>query len=244
MHRGEGDFTTDAGRIALLSAIAPLLGALSGLIAFLLLRLISLITNLAYFGRWSTALVAPTLGHFGVWTVAIPVLGGLAVGLLARYGTEQIRGHGIPEAIQVILEDGSRMRPRVAIVKPIASAITIGTGGLFGAEGPIIMTGGAIGSLVAQWFPLSSLERRTLLVAGAAGGMAATFGAPVSSVLLAMELFPFVSRPGERHGRTKRNDRPSGVWSVAVTHRTLSPWRLPEKRPPGARGDVGPTQSV
>ena len=190
-----GDFTTDGRRLTLLSAIALALGALSGLVAFALLRLIGLITNLTYDARWNATLVAPSLAHWGAATVVIPVLGGIAVGVLARYGTDKIRGHGIPEAIQAILEDGSRMQPRVAVVKPIASAITIGTGGPFGAEGPIIMTGGAVGSLVAQFFSLSSLERRTLLVAGAAAGMSATFGAPISSVMLAVELLLFEWRP-------------------------------------------------
>jgi chloride channel protein, CIC family len=190
-----GDFTTTGRQVGILTAIALLLGVLSGVIAFALLRLIGLITNLAYDARLSTALVAPTLEHWGVATVAIPVMGGLLVGLLARYGTDKIRGHGIPEAIQAILEDGSRMQPRVAVLKPLASAITIGSGGPFGAEGPIIMTGGAVGSLVAQLFSLSSMERRTLLVAGAAAGMSATFGAPVSAVLLAVELLLFEWRP-------------------------------------------------
>lgn len=192
---GIGDFTLDGRRVAILSAIALGLGGVSGIVAFALLHLIGLITNLSYDGRWSTALVPPSLAHWGYATVAIPVVGGLAVGLLARFGSDRIRGHGIPEAIQAILEDGSRMQPRVAVLKPIASAIAIGTGGPFGAEGPIIMTAGAVGSLVAQWFPLSSMERRTLLVAGAAAGMAATFGAPVSSVLLAVELLLFEWRP-------------------------------------------------
>jgi len=195
VERFGSDFTADGRRMAILTAIALALGMVSGFVAFALLRLIGLITNVVYDARWSAALVPPSLAHWGVASVAIPVAGGLVVGLLARYGTDKIRGHGIPEAIQAILEDGSRMQLRVAVVKPIASAITIGTGGPFGAEGPIIMTGGAIGSLVAQFFSLSSLERRTLLVAGAAGGMAATFGAPISSVLLAVELLLFEWRP-------------------------------------------------
>lgn len=188
-----GDFTADPRRLLFLSALAVGIGGLSGLVAFILLRLIGLITNLAYFGRWSTALVAPA-GH-GWIMVAIPVAGGLAVGLLAKYGTDKIRGHGIPEAIQNILEHKSRMEPRVALVKPIASAITIGTGGPFGAEGPIIMTGGAVASLIGQGLWLTAAERRTLLVAGAAGGMSATFGAPISSVLLAVELLLFEWKP-------------------------------------------------
>ncbi len=189
------DFTTDGRRLALLSTIALPLGVLSGLVAWTLLRLIGLITHLAFTGQVGWSLTAPNPHHWGVGSVAVPVVGGIVVGLLAKYGTDKIRGHGIPEAIQAILENDSRMEPRVALIKPMASAITIGTGGPFGAEGPIIMTGGAIGSLVSQWFCLSSLERRTLLVAGAAAGMSATFGAPISSVLLAVELLLFEWRP-------------------------------------------------
>ncbi|NMP24579.1 chloride channel protein [Sulfobacillus harzensis] len=190
-----GDFTTNGRRLAMLSAIAAAIGIMGGLVAWVLLRLIGLITHLAYDGRVGWSLVAPNPSHWGILSVAVPIIGGLIVGLLAKYGTDKIRGHGIPEAIQAILENESKMEPRVAVVKPIASAITIGTGGPFGAEGPIIMTGGAIGSLVAQFFRLSSLERRTLLVAGAAAGMAATFGSPVSAVLLAVELLLFEWRP-------------------------------------------------
>lgn len=195
LKRDLGDFTTNGRRLAALSAIALPLGFLSGLVAWILLRLIGLITHLAFTGRAGWSLVAPNPHHWGDASVAVPVIGGLAVGLLAKYGTDKIRGHGIPEAIQAILENESRMEPRVAVIKPIASAITIGTGGPFGAEGPIIMTGGAIGSLISQLFRLSSLERRTLLVAGAAAGMSATFGAPISSVLLAVELLLFEWRP-------------------------------------------------
>lgn len=190
-----GDFTTTGRQLAFLSLIAAVIGLLGGFIAWILLRLIGLITHLAYDGRVGWSLVAPNTHHWGWGSVAVPVVGGLIVGLLAKYGTDKIRGHGIPEAIQAILEENSQMHPRVALIKPIASAITIGTGGPFGAEGPIIMTGGAVGSLVAQMFRLSSLERRTLLVAGAAAGMSATFGAPVSAVLLAVELLLFEWRP-------------------------------------------------
>ncbi len=190
-----GDFTTDGRRLAILCALAAVLGILSGLVAWILLRLIGLITHLAYFGRVGWSLVAPDPQHWGPISMAVPIIGGLLVGLLAKFGTDKIRGHGIPEAIQAILENQSRMEPRVALIKPIASAITIGTGGPFGAEGPIIMTGGAIGSIVSQLFPLSSMERRTLLVAGAAGGMSATFGSPIAAVLLAVELLLFEWRP-------------------------------------------------
>ncbi len=195
IERQLGDFTTNGRRLALLSAVAAFIGIIGGFVAWILLRLIGLITHLAYDGRVGWSLVAPNVHHWGVWSVVVPIAGGLLVGLLAKYGTDKIRGHGIPEAIQAILEDKSKMQPRVALIKPIASAITIGTGGPFGAEGPIIMTAGAIGSLLGQFFNLSSLERRTLLVAGAAAGMSATFGAPVSSILLAVELLLFEWRP-------------------------------------------------
>ncbi len=192
---GLGDFTTNRRQLARLSGLGVVTGLIGGVVAFLLLRLIGLITHLAYDGTWKTSLVVPSLAHLGWWSIGIPVLGGLIVGLLARYGSPRIRGHGIPEAIEAILDHESRMEPRIALIKPVASAVTIGTGGPFGAEGPIIMTGGAMGSLLAQWLPLSSIERRILLVAGAAAGMSATFGAPISSVFLAVELLLFEWRP-------------------------------------------------
>ncbi len=168
---------------------------LASFVALALLRLIGLFTNLFYYGRWSTALVSPAGNHLGIFAVLVPVAGALVIGLMARYGSERIRGHGIPEAIEAILINGSRVEPKVALLKPISSAISIGSGGPFGAEGPIIMTGGAIGSMVAQFFHLTSAERKTLLVAGAAAGMSATFAAPVASVLLAVELLLFEWKP-------------------------------------------------
>ena len=131
----------------------------------------------------------------GPWILVVPVVGALIIGLMARYGSERIRGHGIPEAIEAILINGSRVEPRVAVLKPVSAAISIGSGGPFGAEGPIIMTGGAIGSLIAQFFHLTSAERKTLLVAGAAAGMSATFASPVAAVLLAVELLLFEWKP-------------------------------------------------
>ncbi len=133
--------------------------------------------------------------YLGHWIVLVPVAGAFIIGLMARFGSEKIRGHGIPEALEAILLGGSRMQPRIALLKPLASAISIGTGGPFGAEGPIIMTGGAFGSLFAQFFELSAAERKTLLVAGAAAGMAAIFAAPVSAVLIALELLLFEWKP-------------------------------------------------
>ena len=190
-----GDFEVNS-RVLLIAVLAMPLGALSAGVAFVLLRLIGLLTNLVFYGRVDTTLVAPGAVHHPAWLIlAAPVVGGLVVGVMARYGSEKIRGHGMPEAIEAILTGGSRIAPRVAVLKPISAAITIGTGGPFGAEGPIIMTGGAVGSLMAQFLRLTADERKALLVAGAAAGMAATFNAPLASVLLAVELLLFEWRP-------------------------------------------------
>jgi len=189
-----GDFTTTT-RLLPISALALAIGALASFVALALLRLIGLFTNLFYFGRWSTALVSPAGNNLGALSVLVPIGGALIIGVMARYGSERIRGHGIPEAIEAILINGSRVEPKVALLKPISSAISIGSGGPFGAEGPIIMTGGAFGSMIAQLFHLTSAERKTLLVAGAAAGMSATFAAPVASVLLAVELLLFEWKP-------------------------------------------------
>ena len=194
-HREElGDFSTTL-RVLPISALAVGIGVLCAYVALALLRLIGLFTNLFYYGHGGGALVSPAGNHLGWYAVLVPVGGGLIVGLMARYGSERIRGHGIPEAIAAILINGSRVEPKVAFLKPVASAIAIGSGGPFGAEGPIIMTGGAFGSMIAQLFHLTNAERKTLLVAGAAGGMSATFAAPVASVLLAVELLLFEWKP-------------------------------------------------
>jgi H+/Cl- antiporter ClcA/CBS domain-containing protein len=189
-----GDFTTTS-RVLPISAMSIGIGIVAAFVALALLRLIGLFTNLFYFGKWSTALVSPVGNHLGIYALLIPIGGALVIGLMARYGSERIRGHGIPEAIEAILINGSRVEPKVALLKPISSAISIGSGGPFGAEGPIIMTGGAFGSMIAQLFHLTSAERKTLLVAGAAAGMSATFAAPVASVLLAVELLLFEWKP-------------------------------------------------
>lgn len=189
-----GDFTT-TWRVVPISLLATFIGVVCAFVALALLRLIGLFTNLFYFGRWDTTMVSPAANHLGIYGVFVPIAGALIIGVMARYGSERIRGHGIPEAIESILLNGSRIEPKVAILKPISSAISIGSGGPFGAEGPIIMTGGAVGSLIAQLFHLTSAERKTLLVAGAAGGMSATFAAPVAAVLLAVELLLFEWKP-------------------------------------------------
>jgi CIC family chloride channel protein len=188
------DFTRDTV-ILKLSLLASLIGASSAVIACCLISLIRVITNLAFYHKFSGELTSPSQHHLGYAVVWVPVVGGLLIGLMARYGSEKIRGHGIPEALEAILIGKSRMEPKVAVLKPISSAISIGTGGPFGAEGPIILTGGAFGSLFAQFFRLSSAERKTLLVAGAAGGMSAIFAAPVAAVLLAVELLLFEWKP-------------------------------------------------
>jgi len=189
-----GDFTTTM-RVVFITAVAIGLGVVSAGVAWFLLKLIGLFTNLFFFGRIDFSLADPADANLGLLIIVIPVIGSLLVGLMARFGSERIRGHGIPEAIEAILINGSRVEPRVAFFKPVSSAISIGSGGPFGAEGPIIMTGGAVGSLVAQLLRLTAAERKTLLVAGAAAGMSATFAAPVASVLLAVELLLFEWKP-------------------------------------------------
>src|SRR6266545_1521692 len=193
-HDRLADFTRDI-RILKLALMALVIGSITALIAYILVRLIALVTNLAFYQQFSFADSTPANATLGYWVILVPAIGGLIIGLMARYGSERIRGHGIPEAIEAILIGRSRMSPKVAVLKPLSSAISSGTGGPFGAEGPIIMTGGAIGSLFAQLFHLSAAERRALLVAGAAAGMSAIFDAPVAAVLLAVELLLFEWRP-------------------------------------------------
>jgi H+/Cl- antiporter ClcA/CBS domain-containing protein len=188
------DFTRDK-RILILSLMALLIGALSAVVAKILVWLIAVITNLVFYQTFSSEFQSPANHHLGAFVILVPIIGGLVIGLMARFGSEKIRGHGIPEALEAILFGRSRMEPKVALLKPVSSAISIGTGGPFGAEGPIIMTGGAVGSLFAQMFHLSPAERKTLLVAGAAGGMAAIFASPVAAVLLAVELLLFEWKP-------------------------------------------------
>ncbi|WP_407155435.1 chloride channel protein [Bradyrhizobium sp. STM 3557] len=193
-HARLGDFSTDR-RVLVLVAMALFVGAGGVAAAWLLLQAIALATNLFWLQRISFETIQLGATKPGLWTVLAPALGGVLIGLMARFGSEKIRGHGIPEAIEAILIGQSRMSPKLAVLKPLSSAISIGSGGPFGAEGPIIMTGGAIGSLFAQCFSLSAAERKTLLVAGAVSGMTAIFGTPIAAVLLAVELLLFEWKP-------------------------------------------------
>lgn len=188
------DFTTDR-RVLFLMGLAIPVGVGGVISAWVLLHLIALCTNLAYRGEWSMVTQGITFDSLGAFSAVVPAVGCLIIGLMARYGSDKIRGHGIPEAMEAILIGRSRIQPKVAVLKPLSSAISIGTGGPFGAEGPIIMTGGAIGSLLAQLVRLTDPERKSLLVAGAAAGMTAVFSTPVAAVLLAVELLLFEWKP-------------------------------------------------
>jgi CIC family chloride channel protein len=178
-------------RMVMVSFLAGGIGLVAGLVAFILYKLIGLFTNIFFYHRFATEFVSARQNHLGVWVILIPVVGGLAVGVMAKYGTSKIKGHGIPEAMEAVLVNRSRIEPRVALLKPISAAIAIGTGGPFGAEGPIIQTGGALGSLVGQVLHTTASERKTLLACGAAAGMSATFNTPIAGVILAIELLLF-----------------------------------------------------
>ncbi|MGC1548353.1 MAG: chloride channel protein [Rhodanobacter sp.] len=182
------------GRVFWIACLAMVLGAAVALVARLLTALIGFFTNLAFYGRVSFDFSSPAGNHLGLWVILVPVIGGLIVGVMARWGSRAIRGHGIPEAMEQVLLNESRIPPRLTWLKPVSSAIAIGTGGPFGAEGPIIATGGALGSLLGQLLHVTADERKTLLAAGAAAGMAAVFSAPVSAVLLSIELLLFERR--------------------------------------------------
>ncbi|MEO6877452.1 MAG: chloride channel protein, partial [Gemmatimonadaceae bacterium] len=182
-------------RVIFISLLAIFVGAVAALIANVLTHLIGFITNLVYYGRFSGAFSAPSTDRLGMWSILVPIGGAFIVGLMARYGAAAIRGHGIPEVMERVLYNRSQISPKVMLLKPLSAAIAIGTGGPFGAEGPIIATGGAMGSIVGQIIHVTADERKTLLSAGAAAGMAATFGCPVAAVLLAVELLLFEYRP-------------------------------------------------
>ncbi len=188
------DFNADS-RMITLSALALVLGLAGAVLAYFLLHLIYAATNLFYFHRFGWQFVSPADNHLHWLAIFVPIVGGILIGLMARYGSEKIRGHGMPEAIEAILMHGAKVDARVAFFKPLSAAIAIGSGGPFGAEGPIIMTAGSVGSLFAQMFHLSDAERSTLLVAGAAAGMAGVFSTPLAAILLAVELLLFEWRP-------------------------------------------------
>jgi chloride channel protein, CIC family len=196
-------------RVLLICAWSIILAIATGFVAQALVAIIGLVTNISFYGRFSTAFVSPAGNHLGWLVLFIPAIGGVIVGVMARYGSKAIRGHGIPEAMEQVLLNESRIPARVTFLKPLSAAISIGTGGPFGAEGPIIATGGALGSLSGQIFRTTATERKTLLAAGAAAGMAATFGSPVAAVLLAIELLLFEFRP--------RSIVPVALASVAAT---------------------------
>ena len=181
-------------RLEIISLLAALIGILAGVIAFALYDLIGLFTNLAYYHEWSFHFRSPEHTLIGPWIIVTPVVGALIIGFMAKYGSEKIKGHGIPEAMEAVLMSRSRIEAKVAILKPLSAAIAIGTGGPFGAEGPIIQTGGAMGSLVGQLLSTTADERKVLLACGAGAGMAATFNTPIAGVILAIELLLFEFR--------------------------------------------------
>ncbi|MCC6659890.1 MAG: chloride channel protein [Phycisphaerales bacterium] len=191
---GPGERAVVDRRVLYIGGVCVLLGLLAAVAAQVLIALIAGITNLAFYGRFSFDIVSPANNHLGLWVIPIPMIGGLIVGIMARWGSRAIRGHGIPETMERVLTESSRIPPRVTLLKPLSAAFSIGTGGPFGAEGPIIATGGALGSLLGQMQAVTAVERKTLLAAGAAAGMAATFGSPVAAVLLAVELLLFEFR--------------------------------------------------
>jgi len=178
-------------RLGFISLLASMVGVISGFVAFLLYNLIGFFTNLAFYGVWSFHFRSASENQLGAWVIVVPVIGGLLIGVMAKYGSPKIRGHGIPEAMEAVLTTKSRIEAKVAILKPISAAIGIGTGGPFGAEGPIIQTGGAFGSLVGQLVSTTASERKVLLACGAGAGLAAMFNAPITGALLAIELLLF-----------------------------------------------------
>src|SRR5579862_5231398 len=191
---GLGDFTIDRSVWRVFVLAVPV-GAVAAGLALGLLDLIGFVTHVAYYGNAGVRLVVPDTHRLGAMSVAVPVVGGALIGAMAYWGSERIRGHGIPEAMETVLVGGSTVETRLAVLKPLSSALSVGTGGPFGAEGPIILTGGAAGSLVAQLFRFAAIERRTLLVTGACAGMAAVFGTPVAAALFGVELLAFEWKP-------------------------------------------------
>jgi CIC family chloride channel protein len=223
--RALGDFTTTP-EVLRLVPVAILIGVLSTGVALALLDMIGFLTHALYYQTLSVHLASPNANTLGAVAIVIPVGGGLIVGLMARFGSEQIRGHGIPEAMENILINGSRVQPRLAILKPISSAVSIGTGGPFGAEGPIILTGGAVGSLVGQLLRLTAAQRRALLVAGASAGMSAVFGTPVAATLFGVELLVFEFKPRSMVLIGLASATADGLRIVMAHHGLVSPQPL------------------
>jgi H+/Cl- antiporter ClcA len=227
------------GRVVLISGVAIVLAAVAAVVAQILMHLIWFITNVSFHGTFSfehgappqSVLGTPMGHHLGLWVIIVPVIGGIIVGFMARYGSKAIRGHGIPEAMEQVLLNQSRIPARLTFLKPLSAAIAIGTGGPFGAEGPIIATGGALGSLIGQIMPTTAAERKTLLAAGASAGMAATFGSPVSAVLLAIELLLFEFRPRSIIPVALASATAAGVrWAFDGTHAVFA---MPDLVQPG-----------
>src|SRR5262245_4421004 len=218
----KGDTLVDK-RVLLISGLAIGVAIAAGVIAQGLVLLIGLITNLAFYGRVAAEFVSPAGTQLGLLVILVPIAGGVVVGFMARYGSQAIRGHGIPEAMEQVLLNQSRIPPRLTFLKPLSAAISIGTGGPFGAEGPIIATGGALGSLVGQLLKTTADERKVLLAAGAAAGMTATFGSPVSAVLLAVELLLFEFRPRSLIPVTLASATAAGVRIALVGARLIFP---------------------
>src|SRR3954452_21930690 len=218
-------------RTVFITALATGLGLLSVVISRALTGLIGLVTNIVYYGRVSPAFSSPAGHHLGYWSIIVHVLGGLIVGVMARFGSAGIRGHGIPEAMEQVLRNESRIPARLTFLKPLSAAVAIGTGGPFGAEGPIIATGGAMGSVIGQIISTTAIERKTLLAAGAAAGMAATFGSPVSAVLIAIELLLFEFRPRSIIPVALASATATGVrWAFDGTHAVFA---MPDLTQPG-----------
>jgi len=196
-------------RLLTITGLAAIIGICAGFISQIVTSMIGFVTNLSFYGEISGHFSSPSENHLGLWVIAVPIVGGIIVGIMARYGSKAIRGHGIPETMEQVLLNQSRIPPRITILKPLSAAVSIGTGGPFGAEGPIIATGGAVGSLLGQLLKTTADERKALLAAGAAAGMAAIFGSPVSAVLLAIELLLFEFRA--------RSFIPVAIAAVAAT---------------------------
>ena len=182
-------------RLVYVAALSVMVAAAISIIAKLLVCLINIVTNFSFYGLLSPAFHSPAANHLGIWVVIVPAIGGLLVGFMSLYGSKAIRGHGIPEAMEQILINQSKIKPSITFLKPISSALAIGTGGPFGAEGPIIATGGALGSTLGQLLKVTSNERKIILAAGATAGMSAIFGTPIAAIFLAIELLLFEFSP-------------------------------------------------